>query len=424
MTGVMTIHVRLMFRSQNLMTKNWTKQGESCQSFSMNKDVCHLALRAGIIGSGFMGAVHSRAIRAAGAELVGLASSSPERAETGARELGARNPFASPADLIASADVDVVHICTPNKTHSEYALAALEAGKHVVCEKPLAMDAREARKLADLAEQSGLVAAVPFVYRYHVMAREARARIAASKSAVHTIQGVYLQDWLASATADDWRVDASEGGQSRAFADIGSHLVDLAEFISGQRIDRLSALTNTVHEHRGGRAKVETEDAAMLIAEFTNGARGILHVSQVMRGHKNELKLEVATTDNSVRFEQETPERLWFASPDGTRTIERDDQDLSDDARRLVRVPVGHPMGYQDAFNAFINDVYATIDGDIREGLPTFADGARAAEVTDAVLRSAHSGEWTRTHQGVTAPDESAHASGHGNFRDTLPDSV
>jgi len=149
-----------------------------------------------------------------------------------------------------------------------------------------------------------------------------------------------------------------------------------------------------VHEHRGGRAHVDTEDAAMLIAEFTNGARGVFHVSQVMRGHKNGLTVEVGTADSTVRFEQETPERLWLATLDGTRSIERDDPGLSEDAKRLVRVPVGHPMGYQDAFNAFVDDVYAAIAGDVREGLPTFADGARAAEITDAVLRSSSNGMW------------------------------
>jgi len=376
------------------MTENWTKGVGPCHSSNMSKDVRHSAPRAGIIGAGFMGAVHSRAIRASGAALVGLASSSKRSAENAAAKLGAAVAFASPAELIDSNDVDVVHICTPNKTHAAFATAALEAGKHVVCEKPLAMSAGEARELANLAQSLGLIAAVPFVYRYHVMAREARARIAASNAPVHSVQGVYLQDWLASPTADDWRVDSAEGGKSRAFADIGSHLIDAAEFISGQRIERLSALTHTVHEHRGGRAHVDTEDAAMLIAEFTNGARGVFHVSQVMRGHKNGLTVEVGTADSTVRFEQETPERLWLATLDGTRSIERDDPGLSEDAKRLVRVPVGHPMGYQDAFNAFVDDVYAAIAGDVREGLPTFADGARAAEITDAVLRSSSNGMW------------------------------
>lgn len=348
--------------------------------------------RIGMLGSGFMARTHSVAAKLAGADLAVIASSSPARSEQAANELGYAR--AQTAEALLAAGLPFVHVCTPNSSHVEYSLAALRAGSNVICEKPTATSGSAARELATVAEELGRPGAVPFVYRYHPMVREARARVAEGETGeVLTIGGQYLQDWLLAAGDDNWRVDVGTGGPSRAFADIGSHLVDLVEFVTGDRIARLAAKTRKVHAERGGRS-VQTEDAVALTVEMERGAIGTLLVSQVAPGRKNGLVLELAGSRESLRFEQEDPERLWIGRRGHSLLLRRDPETLSKDAARLSVLPAGHSQGYQEAFNLFVADAYAVAAGDEREGLPTFADGARAATITDAVLASAQSGTW------------------------------
>lgn len=353
------------------------------------------AIRAGFIGAGMMGRAHSVAARAAGADLVAIAASTPERSERAARELGIAAGETTER-LLARDDLDVVHVLSPNTLHREQASAALAAGHHVICEKPLATTADDATELAEQARRAGVVAAVPFVYRYYPMMREARARIAAGGSAVVSIDAQYLQDWMLSPDDDNWRADPAAGGASRAFADIGSHLFDAIEFLTGQRVTRLQALTSRVYEERGGHA-VDSEDVAAVLFQLDRGAPGVALVSQMAAGRKNGHVIEIHTRAESYRFDQEEPGRLWIGRRAGTELLEREAGQLAPDAARLSVLPSGHPMGYQDAFNAFVRDAYAAVRGERPEGLPTFADGLRAAQLTDAVLASAASGEWVDT---------------------------
>ncbi len=310
-----------------------------------------------------------------------------------AEDLGIAAVASDPAALIAS-DVDVVHVCTHNSTHAAFAGSALAAGKHVICEKPLAISVGDAEVLAATARTSGLIAAVPFVYRYHPMVREARARIAKGElGALLTLDCSYLQDWLLDSGDVDWRVNPALGGSSRAFADIGSHLCDLIEFVTGERIVRLGARTRTVHTERAGSA-VTTEDIAAVLFELSGGALGTMLVSQTAPGRKNALVLEVHGTAESVRFVQERPDELWVGRRTGSYVLLRDPETASPDAARLSLVPAGHPMGYQDAFNAFIADAYAAVRGEQVDGLPTFEDGLRAVRLTQAVLDSAATKQW------------------------------
>jgi predicted dehydrogenase len=368
-------------------------------------------LRVGIAGAGFIGAVHARSARLAGAHLAGVAASSPESAQDAARRLGAERAYDSAEALVEAPDVDVVHICTPNHLHAPLAHAALAAGKHVVCEKPLATTADEARALHDAAAAAGRQAAVPFVYRYYPTVREARERVRGGHlGAVHLLHGTYLQDWLLSADDHNWRVDSTLGGPSRAFADIGSHWCDLAEFVSGQRIVRLSARTQTtVPERREGRAHaafaaaggdgelrpVATEDVALVQFETDGGAMGSLVVSQVSAGRKNRLWLEVDAAEGSLAFDQEEPESLWLGRRATTTLLRRDPASLSAAAARLATLPAGHPQGYADCFDLFVADVYAAItDAAVPDGLPRFADGVRAAHLTESVMASAREQRW------------------------------
>ncbi|SDH12143.1 Predicted dehydrogenase [Leifsonia sp. 98AMF] len=350
-------------------------------------------LRVAIVGGGFMAEVHSRAARAARADIAGIVSSTPERSAAAAERLGIGRSYGSLDDLLADDTVDLVHVTTPNALHAEQAAAVLAAGKDVICEKPLATSAADAESLVAAAE--GRTATVPFVYRFHPLVREARARFASGEAGrVLSINASYLQDWLLGSDDDNWRVDAAQGGRSRAFADIGSHLVDLVEFVSGDRVSRVSATKRTVFAERASHAAITTEDAVAVVIETRSGALGTLLVSQVAPGRKNHLWLEISGSAESVAFDQEQPETLWVGRRKGSLIIPRDADQLSEDAARLCVVPSGHPQGYQDAFNAFVADSYAAVAGENPDGLPRFTDGLRAVRITDAVIDSAESGTW------------------------------
>lgn len=347
-----------------------------------------------LVGAGFMGGVHSRALRAAGIQVSGVLSSSLEKSISAAKNLGVSRAYKNLDELLGDASVTLVHILTPNDTHADLVLRALDAGKHVVCEKPLALTAAEANSMAGSAERLGLVGAVPFVYRYHPMAREAKSRVQAGDlGRILSIKGDYLQDWLLNQEDTNWRATAGSGGASRAFADIGIHLCDLVEFMAGQRIVRLIASTRTVYPLRAGNP-VSNEDLALVMAELEGGALASLMVSQVAAGHKNGLTVELHGTSQALRFEQEDPEKLWVGLKAGSRIDMRDPALLSPEAKRLTNLPAGHPEGYFDAFVSFMRDVEAAIQGQAPSDLPNFADGARAAMLTEAVLLSAARGAW------------------------------
>jgi predicted dehydrogenase len=364
----------------------------------------------GVIGAGFIGRVHARSAKLAGGRLVGVVGSSPDRTRELAAEFGTDPAVSSAEDLISHAEVDVVHICTPNYLHVPLAEAALRAGKHVVCEKPLAVEAAGAARLVRLADEAGLVAAVPFVYRFYPTVREARARAERGDlGSVRLIHGSYLQDWLMEAGDYNWRVDAGFGGASRAFADIGSHWCDLVEFVTGQRITRLVARSSTVLGERrrnagipafgaggdgGASVAVDTEDVAGVLFETDGGAVGTVMVSQVSPGRKNRLWFEVDGSAGAVAFDQEWPETLWVGGREANALVARGSPANSEGSRRFDRLPAGHPQGYLDCFEAFVGDTYRAIAGEEPEGLPRFADGRRSVHITEAVLASARSGEW------------------------------
>lgn len=350
-------------------------------------------IRAGLAGAGFMGAVHARAIRSAGGEVAVVATSADDNPSRVAA-LGGGRVVHSIAELLADPTVDVVHICVPNFLHAEYASAAIEAGRAVICEKPLATTVAQAAVLTDRAREASIVDAVPFVYRYHPVVRLARDRIRAGHvGPIRVLHGSYLQDWLSRATDDDWRVDPASGGASRAFGDIGIHWCDLMEFVTGHRITRLVAKLATTVPQRSG-ADVATEDVGTIMFETDHGAVGAVVVSQVTPGRKNRLWFSFDGERESLAFDQEEPERLWVGSRDEVRLLARGVPAGSADADRLSILPAGHPQGYQDAFTAFVADVYAAVRGESPEGRPTFADGLRAALLTEAVLQSARLESW------------------------------
>ena len=272
-------------------------------------------------------------------------------------------------ELIESDDVDVVHICTPNATHVALAERALAAGKHVVCEKPLATTRPRRQRLSNAARTVGVVAAVPFVYRYYPTVREARARIAEGEAGpLWLLHGSYLQDWLSQGEETNWRVDPAKGGGSRAFGDIGVHWCDLMEFTTGHRITRLSARMARAFPKRGATgaaAHVTTEDGALVLFETDQGASGSVVVSQVSPGRKNRLSFSFDGPRAAYVFDQETPDSLWVGGRRSQHDHQRGPDTLSsDDAQLYARLPAGHPAGVSRLLQQFVGDVYATVAGD------------------------------------------------------------
>ncbi|MEA9564654.1 MULTISPECIES: Gfo/Idh/MocA family oxidoreductase [unclassified Xanthomonas] len=364
-----------------------------------------------IVGTGMIGAVHRRAALLAGAEVRGIAASSPQRARDVAQSWGVPRAYRDIEEVVADPQVQVVHVCTPNHLHRAMAQAALQAGKHVICEKPLATTLQDAQALVALAASTGLVATVPFVYRYHPVIREARARIAQGElGPLRLIHGSYLQDWLLDPASNNWRVDPALGGASRVFADIGSHWCDLVEWVGGERFVEVSAAFATVIAERGALTgqsfstptaggavqAVASEDVAAAMFRTGAGTLASLTVSQVSAGRRNRLWFEIDGARASVAFNQEDAERLWIGLPDQREEIfVRGPGAGSAEQRRLSTLPAGHAQGYGNCFEAFVADTYRAIEGERPEGLPTFEDGVRSALIVDRVITSARTRAWT-----------------------------
>ena len=350
-------------------------------------------LNAGIIGLGFIGEVHVRAIRSGGHNVRAIAAANLTLARQAANKVNVELALTA-EQMVEDPEIDIIHICTPNVFHAELAELAISYGKHVICEKPLATSAIDAEKLVNLAKQKGVVATVPFIYRYYSTVREIRERLRISSVKPTLLHGYYLQDWLASDSVENWRIDPNLGGPSRAFADIGVHWCDLIEFVTGQRITRVNAQLLKVYASRANAPHVNTEDGGTIIFETDSGAQGSLVLSQVSAGRKNKIWFSVDGHDYSYAFDQENPDSLWQGGIDSNQIHMRGNARESDPAARFSFLPPGHPQGYQDCFNAFIFDTYDAILQGPSDGLPQFIDGLRAAQLTEAVLKSAQTQSW------------------------------
>jgi predicted dehydrogenase len=355
--------------------------------------------RVAVVGAGMIGALHHRAAVLAGAHVEGVLASRAGRSADVAARWGVPTAFGS-IDEIVDSGVDLVHVASPNATHAPYVRRLLAAGVHVICEKPLGVTRSEAVELADAADAAGVVATVPFVYRFHPMVREVRARAADGEFGRWTLlHGSYLQDWMLSPTASGWRVDPAAGGASRAFADIGSHWCDLVEWVSGERIAAVSAQRSVAFDRRPGPdgtpTAVSTEDSAVALFRTQSGILGSVTVSQVAPGRRNRLWFELDGTTGSAVFDQENPEQVWLGGPEVDRVLSRGHGSGAAEHERLSVLPPGHPQGFAHCMEAFVADTYAAVAGDKPSGLPTFEDGARSAAVVEAMLRSSESQSWT-----------------------------
>ena len=375
--------------------------------------------KVGVIGVGFIGPAHMEGIRRHGFEVAAIADATQESADEAAARLFVPKAYGDWKDLVNDPEIDVVHIASPNYLHFEQAKAALEAGKHVVCEKPLAMNTDESEKLVKLAKAKGLVNAVNFNIRFYPLAQEARAMVQAGKlgDEIYIVQGSYLQDWLLLDTDWNWRLEPELGGDLRAVADIGSHWMDLVTFITGTTIKEVFADFETFIKVRrkptkkldtfGGKLEVDveyeekpirTEDYAAVMIKFDNGARGLMAVSQVSSGRKNRLFFEINGSDSSLIWDSEKPNELLVGHrPEPNQLLIKDPSLMSDDSRWSASYPGGHTEGFPDTFKQLQAAVYEYIaagDYTAEPNFPTFEDGHRTLAVDEAILKSAKKGKW------------------------------
>lgn len=362
-----------------------------------------------------MGAAHVEALRRVpGVEVAAIASHHAGRA----RELADRFGIADAHDdwrrLLNDDRIDIIHNCTPNDLHFEINRTCLEAGKHVVSEKPLSISSNESAELVRLAEDRRLITAVHFNYRFYPLVQHARSLVRSGKIGdVYLIHGHYVQDWLLYETDYNWRLESSVAGPSRAIADIGSHWFDLVQFVTGHRIERVFADLFRVHATRrkpteavetfqqaGGEGQpieIDTEDGGIVMLQFDSGVRGAVVVSQVSAGRKNREWFEIDGSLSALAWNQERPNELWIGHRDRpNEVLIKDPALLADDARPYAHYPGGHPEGYPDGPKNLFRNVYRAIREHRLDAadFPTFADGHRAVQIVEAVLESDRSGTW------------------------------
>jgi predicted dehydrogenase len=378
-------------------------------------------LGMGLIGPGFIAAHHIDSVRRLGdVDVVAIAGSSQKSADAKAKEYKVERAYGNIDDLIADPDIHVIHNTTPNHLHLPVTLAILKAGKHVISDKPLAMDAQEAHQLLDAAIAAKVGHVVTFNYRGNPLVQQARSMIAKGQTGdVAFVHGQYLQDWMTDPNVYSWRSDPAKGGSSSALGDIGSHWCDLAEHVSGLKIASVLAELTTVVPVRytsGASAQafsaksdakrepvnITSEDLATVLLRFENGVKGTFTVGQVLPGHKNDLQLEINGRETSLKWKQERQNELWIGHYNRANEVLPKDPSLeSPEAVRYTHLPGGHQESWADAFFNLIRDGYDWIrDGAQLDAkpimLPTFYDGYRSTCITDAILRShAAGGVWT-----------------------------
>lgn len=376
------------------------------------------APKVALIGGGFIGPVHAEALRRIGVQVAGLLDITPEKARPQAEKLGIPKVYATIEEVLADPEIGAVHLASPNDIHYKHAKMALEAGKHVLCEKPLAVSSKESAELAKLAASRPKQAAgVNYNLRFYPLAQEMRQRVASGAlGRILSVTGSYTQDWLLLADDYNWRVEPDGHTNLRAIADIGTHWMDLAQFITGRHIEKVNADLATFHPERnrpiGGAetysgpnaakkateaVKITTEDYGAVMLHLTEGARGVFFVNQMLGGRKNRLYLEIAGTEGSMVWDSESPELLWLGRRGApNQLLNRDPSILSVEAGNFSHYPGGHAEGFPDAFKQLDLAFYTYIQNGCKgtPNFPTFAEGDREVRICEAIADSAKSKSW------------------------------
>lgn len=377
-------------------------------------------IKSAIVGTGFIGPAHLEALRRIpNIEVVALCEVNIELAREKAELLGIPHAYTF-EDMLQNPEIDVVHICTPNFLHYSQSKAALLAGKHVICEKPLATKIEEAEELVAIAKEKGLVNAVHFNLRYYPMVRQMKnMRENGELGEVYSIMGSYLQDWLFLNTDYNWRLEPDKSGDSRAIADIGSHLLDLTEYVTGLKVTEVMADFSTVHKTRLKPLKaietysgkmlqesdyeevpINTEDHATVMLRFDNGNKGSVTVSQVNAGRKNRLNIEIAGSKSNFEWCSERPNELWIGKREtANKHLMKDPSLFTREAAGLISFPGGHNEGFPDTSKQMFKEVYASV----REGkqpenptFPTFEDGLRELVICERIIESHRKQAWVK----------------------------
>lgn len=377
-------------------------------------------LRAAVVGTGFIGPVHVEGLHRAGIEVLGVLGSDQEKSAAAANTLGLPKGYASLDELLGDSDVDVVHITSPNRFHFLQASQAIEAGKHVLCEKPLAMNSGESLRLCELARRSGVAAGVNYNIRYYPLCIEAAMRVRSGEVGdLFHVAGCYAQDWLFHQTDFNWRVLAEDGGELRAIADIGTHWLDLIQFIVDQKVEAVCADLATVFPQRqrpvGGvetfsgklnspseteTVEIVTEDCGSVMLRFESGAKGVMWVSQVTAGRKNSLRFEIAGAGESIAWDSEKPNEMSIGHRDReNQVLLRDPALMNARAAGATSYPGGHNEGFGDTFKQLFIDFYRSVKAGefaANPSYPTFQDGHHEILVCEAILESHRRQCWTK----------------------------
>jgi predicted dehydrogenase len=368
-------------------------------------------LSAALVGTGFIAAVHVDALRRLGVDVLGVVGSSPDRAA----EAGLGNVYGSLGELLEDDRIDVVHLTTPNHLHYPQVKQALAAGKHVVCEKPLALTAAESRELVELADAAGVVHCTNFMARFYPLVQQARSLLhEGSLGEIWNVHGSYLQDWLLRPTDWNWRLEPERGGELRAIGDIGSHWLDLVQFVTGSRIVEVFADLQTVipirrrpvgpvqtfaqTEAEGEDVAIATEDLAHVLLRFEGGARGAVVISQVSAGRKNMLSFELDGADAALAWNSERAEELWLGRRDRpNELLLRDPSLMKPAARETTTLPGGHAEGFAETFRELYRRVYRAVESGgppPEPDYPTFADGHWENVLGEAIALSSRERRW------------------------------
>jgi predicted dehydrogenase len=379
-----------------------------------------------VIGSGFIGTVHIEALRRIGVNVAGLLESSPELGTRRAGEMGLARAYASLDDVLADARVQVVHVTSPNELHHPQVKRILAAGKHVVCEKPLAMTSAESAELVRLAAASGLVNAVNFNIRFYPLNQHVAGLVRdGGIGDVRFVTGRYFQDWLLFDTDWNWRLEADRGGALRAVGDIGSHWLDLTSFLVGRRLEAVMAdlatfipvrrkpagPVQTFSTERAAETipvEIHTEDAATILLRFEGGAHGSVAISQLSPGRKNSLCYQIDGSSSAVAWDSEQPDSLWIGHRDRPNELLLRNPALMNPAgAAAARLPGGHVEGFADTFGAVFTAIYEDVIAGrptARPAYATFADGHEEMLVGDAVAESARTGGWVEVARTEATP--------------------
>lgn len=373
---------------------------------------------AAVAGTGFIGPVHIEALQRLGVRVKGVLGSSPVKGGRVRDAHGLEMAFSSFDEILADGDIDAVHLAVPNVLHFDMSKRALQAGKHVMCEKPLAMNADETAELVALAESTGLAAGVCYNIRYYPLNLEARQRVRGGElGKVFSVVGSYVQDWLLKDTDYNWRVLADQGGALRAVSDIGTHWMDLIHSITGLEVEAVFADLSTVHPIRKRpkgevatftddaippdqleEVAITTDDCGSILFRFKGGSKGQLWVSQVTAGRKNCLRYEISGAKHALAWNSEQPNELWIGQRGApNQSLMKDPSLLQAGVRPFANYPGGHNEGFPDTFKQCFRAFYDAIGAGIAAAdalYPTFAHGHQEVRLCDAILLSHQEQAW------------------------------